>query len=587
MIGQHTVILTPDPTTLAWGPVLNTNPYMTSDLTGWRQLPFSQPWAWAAGGYAVPTDLTKGAQLGYDDRLPGILRGASTMFRLRIRFSVTAPCQITAGLYYGDTATAAYSGPFWNGYDHSTMAETQMQCPVPGSYLFEYTHATDSVPAGFIYVAPHIWTDANTGPKIDSIELSGQGAVATDISCLVDEVTIHHGRADTDSQPEASSCTLDISLDSGATEFPSALDVGGIIRVTTDTPQTSSVRFVGRITDLAQGWAEAGADTPEQVVAQVIATGSLADLGRRTVGAVPWGQELDGARISRIMAAAGITLDPTTSDPGTVQILPRDVDSQPALELAQAVAADASGVVWATKGGDIRYADADHRRGAVAALELDACDILVTPTWRRTTEGLINDVSIGYGVPPEGQDQPRYTAERTDSKAKYGTYGLSATTQLVSLADATAMGQLLLTRNLEPVWVMGDLPVDVAGLDAARTVTLLSLDLHTLIRLTGLPAAGQLPTTASLWVEGWTEKLAWGTHTLELVVSGYCRTSPAPRWDDLDPSRTWDSQGSTTWDQASCLGPQPNLGRWDDVPATQRWDTTHPGVTWDNYAPAR
>ena len=113
---------------------------------------------------------------------------------------------------------------------------------------------------------------------------------------------------------------------------------------------------------------------------QVIATGALADLGRRVVGDTPWPQRTDGARVAAVMSAAGITLNPATSDPGTVQILPRDVDSQPALDVAASTATDAGGLVWTTRDGEIRYADANHRRNAVPALNLDACDVEVTPS---------------------------------------------------------------------------------------------------------------------------------------------------------------------------------------------------------------
>jgi hypothetical protein len=341
-------------------------------------------------------------------------------------------------------------------------------------------------------------------------------------------------------------------------------------------------RFVGTVTDLSLGWAAAGPDTPDRVVAQIVAVGPLADLGRRTVGDVPWPRQLDGARVAAILAAAGITLDPTFSDPGTVEILARDVDSQTALDLAQEVASDAGGILWATTGGEIRYADAVHRRGVTPALSLDACDILVTPTWRRTTEGMVNAVSIGYGVAPEGGDVPRYVAERSDSIARWGTFGLTSTTQLAAAADAKSLGDLLLTQNHDPVWILGALPVGVADLTAPETAALLSLEQHDLIAVTGMPAAGTVPTSTSLWVEGWTETLEWGRHDLELIVSGYCRTAPPPRWNDVDPATTWDTVAGT-WDQAACFGPPQDLGRWDDVPATTRWNTLDPALTWDTY----
>ena len=361
-----------------------------------------------------------------------------------------------------------------------------------------------------------------------------------DISCLVDSVSVSHGRDDAGSQPEASSATISLSLDAATTTLPDVVDVGAAVQVTTQTDAGTFDRFMGSVTDIALGWDEAGASTPDAGVGQIVAVSSLADLGRRVVGDEPWPQELDGARVARVLAAAGITLDPAYSDPGTVELLPRDVDAQQALGVAQAAAVDGAGVLWQTRTGQVRYADSDHRRGAMPELALDACDLLVTPTWRRTLEGLVNSVSMGYGPEPaEGGEQPRYVASNPDSITRWGAYAYSSSTELAALADAQAQAQLLLARNSSPVWVMAALPVDVPGLDATQYDALLALDMHSLLTLSGLPSLGAAPTSASMWVEGWKEELTWGTHQLELVVSGYCRTSPPPRWDDLPPSLLW------------------------------------------------
>ena len=83
-------------------------------------------------------------------------------------------------------------------------------------------------------------------------------------------------------------------------------------------------------------------------------------------------------------------------------------------------------------------------------------------------------------------------------------------------------------------------------------------------------------------------------HELELVVTGYCRTTPPPRWDDVDPRWIWGpAPGGTpgpvpadlTWDGAACLGPPVDRGRWNDQPATLRWETLDPAATWDTYNP--
>lgn len=409
------------------------------------------------------------------------------------------------------------------------------------------------------------------------------GTDPVDISCLVDTLAIKHGRDDVDSQPEASTATLDLSFDTSDEDLPPAVEVGSTLETEIVLAGVHTPRFVGTITDIAIGWDDQGEDTPNAAVVQIIASGPLAAAGRTVVGDVPWTQELDGSRVSRIFDAAGFPLSPATSDPGTVQILARDVDAQPALGLAQEVAQSASGIVWETRTGEIRYADSSHRRRTTASLDLDACDVLVSPTWKRDTQGIVNDVSIGYGVAPEGGEQPRYLDSRPTSIDRYGTYAISTSTQLAALADAQAMGTLLLTRNSSPVWLLVELPVDVAALDLVRTNELLALDMHDLIGFTGMPIVGTLPSTTALWIEGWSETLAYGSHDLTLFVSGFCRTVPPPRWDDVAPSMTWDTIGTLTWDDAACLGPLPSYGRWADVPASLRWDRVDPSITWDTW----
>lgn len=420
-----------------------------------------------------------------------------------------------------------------------------------------------------------------------AVTVTPVGGSAVDVSCWVLSVDIADGRDDPGSQPDAATATLQVIARPSLGALPAALEIGSALVVTT-TAGAAHSRFVGTISDLALGWEDAGAATPDAGVGQVIAAGVLAGLGFRSVGDAAWPAELDGARVSRVMAAAGVTLSPATSDPGTVQIIARDPETVPALEAAQSVAQSATGVVWSTRAGEVRYADSEHRRNTPVALSLDACDIEVTPTWRRSTEGLVNEVSIGYGTAPAGGEQPRYVATAPASVGVYGRRGYSIVTELAALGDAQAVGGLLLARNSSPVWVMADLPVNVAALTTAQYTALLGLEVHSLVQLTGLPALGGAPTQANLWVEGRAEHLEYGLHEITLVVSGYCRTAPAPRWDDVDPSYTWDTMqpAGITWDQITCLGPPVRTDRWNDQPATLRWDQVPAATTWDTYTGA-
>lgn len=401
-----------------------------------------------------------------------------------------------------------------------------------------------------------------------------------DISCLVDSVSIQYGRDDTSGQPEAASCTVDMDLSGDA--LPAAVEVGAAMVVATTLAGVDSVRFTGSLTDVNLGWDDEGEQTPNAGIGQLIAVGPLANLGRRVVGDAPFPQELDGARVVRVLNLAGVFPDPALTDPGTVQINARDIDSQDALGVIAGTAESAMGVLWETPDGQILYADSEHRRNVVPSLMLDACDVLVTPTWQRNLAGLVNSVSVGYGLDAEGGEQPRYNADSPASIARFGLYALTSATELAALADAQALAGLILARNSSPVWLMSDLPLDMAGLDEADTLTALGLMMHDLIALTGLPVVGSAPTTAALWVEGYSETLAWGVHELELAVSGYCRTVPAPRWDDVDPAMTWDTAPGT-WDEATCLGPSLPGNRWTDVPASLRWDGIDPAITWDTW----
>jgi hypothetical protein len=417
---------------------------------------------------------------------------------------------------------------------------------------------------------------------VHTVTVTPPGGAALDLSCWVSDVDTRHGRDDPGSQPDASTATLGLVINGDTGILPPAVEIGSTLVVTTDT----HVRFTGTITDVSLGWTEAGPSTPDEGVGQVITAGVLATIGRRVVGDTTWPQELDGARVARALAAAGVTLNPATSDPGTVQVIPRDVDAQPALDVAQATAESSSGVLWSTRAGEIRYADAVHRKGTAPALTLDVCDILVTPTWRRTVEGMTNKVSITYGV----GGSAAYTAQNDPSITRYGTFGYSITSLLATLADATALGQLLLVRNSSPVWVMADLPLDLAALTPAQCTALLELEVHSLIVVTGMPTIGGAPTTANLWVEGWAEHLAYGVHTLSLVVSGYCRTAPAPTWNDIDPSWVWGGQTLTEVRRNECVNPQPATASGWSGPSLavvpRPWDATRNAARITGQAPS-
>jgi hypothetical protein len=407
------------------------------------------------------------------------------------------------------------------------------------------------------------------------------GDAAGRIECQVLSASIHHGRDDPSSQPEASTATLEL-----VGVLPAEVAIGARVRVSAVLGGVEYPRFDGEITDVEVGW-----DTVDLTRPRIIAAGDLGRLGRRPIGDVPWPAELDGARVARILQLAGFPPAPLETDPGTVQILARDVDRQPALALAQSTAIDGAGVLWQDRAGAILYADALHRRGVATSLELDACDVGLGLGWAATLEGLCNEAHIRYGVAPDGGEQPEVTASDPVSIAERGLYGESLTTQLATAADAQRRADVTVARQAAPAWVLGGLEVDLGALDPVRTAQLLELvEIHELLSITGLPA-GSPATSALLWVEGWRETIEGGAEpgaiawSVAYATSDYCRTAAPPLWDDLAAALTWDSvDPALTWNSSTCIPPQPSRGRWNDAPASLRWDTIDPAATWDTWA---
>ena len=589
MIGNAIVTVSADRNGSPWVGPLNPNPGLDTDATGWALNAYSpngvNPPVYQSGGVQFPAQAL-GASAAARNGVGFARPGAGATYRVRATLRVESlPAVVSLQVCGGNTT---------NTLD-STITLQTFTLPNTGTFTVEATGtlpaAADAMPYRFVRLLRQGTATAAPGAMwLDRMELAYfvSAYVPVDITCLVDTVSIRHGRDDTTAQPDASTVTLDMSWLNSVDVLPSVVEIGAGLFVDVEYPPGSGSlfrRFAGRITDVALGWEDAERETPEHVTGQIMGAGYIADLGVRVVGDAPFPQELDGARVARILSLAGITTSGATSDPGTVQILARDVDSQPALDVAQGTAQSAGGMLWQDRNGNVQYADAEHRRGTGVSVALDACDVLVSPAWLRNKDGLVNSVSIGYGPTPEGSEQPRYVASRADSINRYGTYALSVATELAALADATAMGSLLLTRNASPVWILAELPLDMGGIDAERTALILGLDVHDLIQVTGLPVAGSAPTTATLWVEGWAETLSYGVHEFTLGVSGYCRTSPPPRWDDVNPAWTWNTvnPSSLTWDDAACFGPPIDRGRWNDVPASLRWNGVDPAITWDTW----
>ncbi len=338
-------------------------------------------------------------------------------------------------------------------------------------------------------------------------------------------------------------------------------------------------RFVGSVTDV-----RARLDGQGRAVYAISATSPRARLGRTFVGDVPWPAELDGARASRILALVDPLVDVAAGlDPGTVQVVARDVDRQAALQLLDDLAADTNAQLVETRAGQLDWHDAEHRRNIAATATLDASQVLSPAEWAQTLSGVVNDLTVVYGTA-----EPKAEVRIVDQASvdAFGPFASRIDTQLADAAAAESFANLTLARRSRPWWRLDKLDVDLT-----RTVTpvqaaaLLALNQADRLDVTGFPAAGPF-TTTKLWVEGWTETITAKAWRLSLNVAQYGVLAAPVRWVDVPVHVTWaDVDASLTWLQAAAWDPgDPGEGRWVDYPSDVAWlDLADDLTTWASW----
>jgi hypothetical protein len=417
--------------------------------------------------------------------------------------------------------------------------------------------------------------DRHVGPDALDVQLAG---AAVDPAKL-GPVTIRHGRVDVDTQPSAATATL--SILAGALDSPPVVGDDLVVDLGADAIAVFGAgvdavrRFTGKVTD-----ARARLDGRGRAVYAITAAGMRARLGRAFVGDTPWPAELDGARAARILALVDDLVDVGLSlDPGTVQVVARDVDRQAALQLLDDLATDTNAMLVEYRNGTLDWHDADHRRGTTAAASLDASQVLSPAEWAQTLSGMVNDLTVAYGS-AEPKAEVRLTD--ADSIATFGPFTSRIDTQLDDAAAAESFGNLIVARRGRPWWRLDRLDVDLTrSVTPIQAAALLALEQADRLDVTGFPAAGPF-VTSRLWVEGWTETITAKAWRLALNVADYTVTGAPVRWVDVPDHVTGaDVDPDLTWLRSASWWPgDVDLGRWVDFPSDYTWQDVDPLTTW-------
>ena len=371
--------------------------------------------------------------------------------------------------------------------------------------------------------------------------------------------TITYGRNDFFEATQPSYCNIELLNKDGASPLVELLDV--VIIEVTNSAGAFVKLFTGEVSGVYNRLQGAGVGgTPNTL--QIQAIGALGLLVKRTAGAVSYPEELDGARIQRILQEtlfiAWEDLSNTqtwndfttetwanygvqgidTIDPGRYEVLARPAEVEQAYELTDTTQQSGLGYLYDTPDFEIGYADAERRSANYTTnlIELDANLVNADIQTRLQTADIVNSVVIRYDDPVL-----EVVAQNDTSINNYGLLEEIRATILAETVDATEQATNFVNYRGTPKVSLEAVSVNLAHSDMTNTVRddLLAVTMDSLLYLDNIPV-GLIPEGYfEGFVEGWTWTLGRKNLELTMSVSNSIYSTLDVQWEDYNDSIQW------------------------------------------------
>ena len=382
------------------------------------------------------------------------------------------------------------------------------------------------------------------------------------------------GRNDVLEQPQAGYSRIVLWTDASE---PLNVNLSDSVTVDIDngTAGTSTI-FTGIISDIDISLAQYG-DIGSIAQYTLTAVGPLAQLNKRTAGAVNYPMEKDGDRMLKILSEAFLTawndlgptltwqalptdvtwdsydatnealvngLSSTVDVPGTYELEARSADVTNAFTLSGITAQSGRGVLYEAGNGNLHYADYDSRVGQVP-LELTADDLITNglQTAAQWSE-IVNQAEVTYRAGTE-------LARDDTSAILYGQLVGTRDTVLHNQADALQQAQDFVASRAYPRVYPNQLTIALHNpevTDATRDA-LIAAENGTEVITSSLPAV--FGTNFNGYIEGYTWNLTRYEAYIDLICSSVSETYPNLIWYQIPPTTTWAGYNPTTqWKDA-------------------------------------
>ena len=392
------------------------------------------------------------------------------------------------------------------------------------------------------------------------------GVVQT--STTLADGAITYGRNDFFEATQPSYCNLELLNLEGTSPVVELLDTV-VIEVTNSTGAYIKL-FTGEVTSVYNRFEGAGAAGKPNTL-QIQAIGALGLLVKRYAGSVAYPEELDGARIQRILEetlfVAWEDLSNTltwndfttetwdnygvqgidTIDAGRYEVLARPAAIDQAYNLTDTTQQSGLGYLYDTADFEIGYADAERRSANYATnlIELDANLVNADIQTRLQTADIVNSVVIQYDDPVL-----EVVAQNDTSINNYGLLEEIRSTILAQTIDATEQATNFVNYRGTPKTSLEAVSVNLAHSDMTNTVRddLLAVTMDSLLYLDNIPV-GLIPEGYfEGFVEGWTWTLGRKNLELTMSVSNSIYSTLDVQWEDYNAVIQWQNLDNTiTW----------------------------------------
>jgi hypothetical protein len=392
------------------------------------------------------------------------------------------------------------------------------------------------------------------------------GTVQT--STTLENATVTYGRNDFFEATQPSYCNLELLNLDGTSPVVELLDT--ILIEVTNSAGTYVKLFTGEVSGVYNRFAGAGLGGKPNTL-QIQAIGALGLLVKRYAGSVAYPEELDGARIQRILEetlyVAWEDLSNTftwnnfttetwanygvqgidTIDPGRYEVLARPAAIDQAYNLTDETQESGLGYLYDTPEFEIGYADAERRSANYATnlIELDANLVNADIQTRLQTADIVNSVVIRYDDPVL-----EIAAQNDTSINTYGLLEEVRSTILAQTADATEQATNFVNYRGTPKVSLEEVTVNLAHSDMTNTVrdNLLGVSMDTLLYLDNIPVGLIAEGYNEGFVEGWTWTLGRNNLELTMSVSNSIYSTLDVQWEDYNSVIQWQNlDNATRW----------------------------------------